>query len=66
MVANVPQKVLQAAAQTTAPGVQPTPQAQPDNVAPTRKQPGQKGKKSAAQKVYPKLATQDQNTGDGD
>lgn len=66
MVANVPPEVLKNAAATTAPGVQPTQQAQPDNLAKTRKQPGQKGKKSAAQRMYPKLASEDQNVGDGD
>jgi hypothetical protein len=66
MVAKIPQEVLNNAANTVAPGVQASPETQPDNLAKTRKQPGQKGKKTPAQKMYPKLATQDQNKGDGD
>lgn len=65
MVANVPPEVLQNAAKTTAPGVQATQQAQPENLTKGRKQPGQKGKQTAAQKMYPKLASDDQNVGDG-
>lgn len=59
MAANIPAEILQKQAQTTAPGVQATQQVQPKNLANGRQQPGQKGKKTAAQAVYPKLATQD-------
>jgi|HubBroStandDraft_4_1064222.scaffolds.fasta_scaffold07429_8 hypothetical protein len=65
MAVQLPPEVMQNAANTTAPGVQPTQQAQPKNLANGRKQPNA-AKKTAAQKVYPKLATQDQNGGDGD
>jgi hypothetical protein len=58
MASNIPAEVLQQQANTTAPGVQPTQQAQPKNLASGREQPGQKGKKTAAAKVYPKLASQ--------
>ena len=61
MVANVPQAVLDAAAKTTAPGVQATQQEQPANLAKGRQQPGQKGKQTAAQRMYPQLASEDQN-----
>jgi hypothetical protein len=66
MVAQVPPEVLKNAAATTAPGVQPTQQTQPENLAVGRKQPGQKGKQTAAQRMYPKLASDDMNKGDGD
>lgn len=58
MPTNIPPEVLQQQAATVAPGVQSTQQAQPKNLANGRQQPGQKGKKSAAQAVYPKLASQ--------
>jgi hypothetical protein len=66
MVAKIPPEVMQNAANTVAPGVQATPQDQAPNVAKTRKQPGQKGKQTAAQRMYPKLASEDANKGDGD
>jgi hypothetical protein len=56
---------LQRQAAMTAPGATASPQAQPNNLANGRQQPGQKGKKTAAQKVYPKLATDGQNPSDG-
>lgn len=63
MVAQIPAAVMQAQADTTAPGTKLGPQAKPANLANTRKQPGVK-QKSPAQKMYPKLATQDGNGGD--
>lgn len=61
MPAKIPPEVMQAQSNNVAPGVQATQQAQPKNLANGRKQPGL-GKKTAAQKVYPKLATQDTET----
>lgn len=58
MPAQLPPEVLQQQANATAPGVTLGPQDKSPQVAKTRKQPGVK-QKTPAQKVYPKLATQD-------
>ena len=59
MPAQIPPQVLQQQANATAPGVTIGAQDAAPQVAKTRKQPGQAGKKTAAQKMYPKLASQD-------
>lgn len=65
MPVQLPPEVLQAQANATAPGVKIDAQAQPKNLTKGREQPGQKGKKTAAQKMYPKLASQsDDATGE--
>lgn len=64
MANNINPAELQKQAAKTAPGVALGQQAQPTNLTNGREQPGQKGKKTAAQKVYPKLATQDANSGE--
>ncbi|MGH7195008.1 MAG: hypothetical protein ACREJM_15960 [Candidatus Saccharimonadales bacterium] len=58
MPANIPAEVLQQQANAQAPGTTLGPQAKPNNLTNGRKQPGVK-QKTPAQKVYPKLATQD-------
>jgi hypothetical protein len=58
MPAQIPPEILQQQANATAPGVTLDPAAKPANVAKTRKQPGVK-QKTPAQKMYPKLASQD-------
>jgi hypothetical protein len=60
-MADIPAQVLQAQAELQAPGKKIGDQDKAPMVAKDRKQPGVK-KKSAAAKVYPKLA----NDGDGD
>lgn len=55
---------LEKQAKKAAPGVNLGQQAQPANLTQGRQQPGQKGKKTAAQKIYPKLAAQDANSGE--
>ena len=56
----IPAEILQQQAQTAAPGAkQMTKQDDAPQAAKGRQQPGQKGKKTAAQKMYPKLATND-------
>lgn len=64
-MADINPAELKRQAELTAPGATGNAQAQPNNLANGRQQPGQKGKKSAAQKVYPKLATDGQNPSDG-
>lgn len=55
----IPAEILQQQANTAAPGAkQMTKQDDAPQVAKTRQQPGQKGKKTAAAKVYPKIASQ--------
>jgi hypothetical protein len=64
-MASIPPEVLQQQANTTAPGVNLGPQDKAPQVAKTRKQPGQAGKsKTPAQKMYPKLASNANESGE--
>jgi hypothetical protein len=58
MPAQIPPEILQQQANAEAPNNQLAPQAKPKNLANGRKQPGVK-QKTPAQKMYPKLASQD-------
>lgn len=59
MPTPLPPEVMQQNANGEAPNNALGQQAQPNKLAKGREQPGQKGKKTAAQKMYPKLATQE-------
>lgn len=58
MPTEIPPEIMQQQANAEAPNNKLGQQAQPKNLTKGREQPGQKGKKTAAQKMYPKLASQ--------